>query len=225
MCGIAGWIDWEENVSLQEQTMKNMANSLIPRGPDAEGLWLSSHAAFAHRRLIVVDPAGGVQPMLRKRGNETYVMVYNGELYNTNDLRSELEAKGHRFESTSDTEVLLVSYIEWGKECVNYLNGIFAFGIWREEKKDLFMARDRMGVKPLFFTAQESRIIFGSEIKALLAHPDVMPVIKTEGLAEIFALGPGRTPGKGVFHGIEELLPGHCLYFSRMDGKPILIGP
>lgn len=219
MCGIAGWIDWEANLSSQEQTMKNMANRLIPRGPDAEGIWLSSHAAFAHRRLIVVDPAGGAQPMIRRRGNETYVMVYNGELYNTNDLRSELEGRGHRFAGTSDTEVLLVSYIEWGKDCVHYLNGIFAFGIWREEKKDLFVARDRMGVKPFFFTAKDNRIIFGSEIKALLAHPDVKPEIKTEGLAEIFALGPGRTPGKGVFHGIEELLPGHCLYFSQQGWK------
>ena len=154
-----------------------------------------THAAFAHRRLIVVDPSGGVQPMIRKRGNETYTMIYNGELYNTADLRSELEARGYRFESTSDTEVLLVSYIEWGKECLHYLNGIFAFAIWREEAKDLFIARDRMGVKPLFYTEKEQKLIFGSEMKAILAHPQVIPEIKTEGLAEIFALGPGRTPG------------------------------
>lgn len=219
MCGIAGWIDWNVDLSSHEHTLKEMAMSLVPRGPDAEGIWLSTHGAFAHRRLIVVDPAGGAQPMIRKKGNETYVMVYNGELYNTSDLRSELEAKGYRFEGTSDTEVLLVSYIEWGKECVNYLNGIFAFAIWREQSQDLFVARDRMGVKPFFYTHQNQRFIFGSEIKAILAHPDVKPEIRKEGLAEIFALGPGRTPGKGVFHGIEELLPGYCLFFAKSGLK------
>jgi len=214
MCGIAGWIDWEENLLTGEKVMKEMANTLIPRGPDAEGIWLSSHAGFAHRRLIVVDPAGGAQPMIRKRGNETFVLVYNGELYNTSELRQELLSRGHHFESTSDTEVLLVSFMEWGKECVNHLNGIFAFGIWQEEKKELFLARDRLGVKPLFYTVQDNRLVFGSEIKALLVHPDIKPEINKEGLAEIFALGPGRTPGKGVFAQIDELLPGHCLHFS-----------
>ncbi|WP_027416445.1 asparagine synthase (glutamine-hydrolyzing) [Aneurinibacillus terranovensis] len=215
MCGFTGWIDWNEDVSQQTETLDGMSKTLIPRGPDSEGVWTTRHAAFAHRRLIVVDPAGGSQPMIRTLGGKTYVMVYNGELYNTDDLRNELRARGHHFTTTSDTEVLLVSYIEWGESCLDRLNGIFAFGIWTEEEQKFFMARDRLGVKPLFYAHRNSQLIFGSELKALLAHPSVKPEIRTEGLAEIFALGPARTPGFGVFHNVNELLPGHFLRFDR----------
>lgn len=215
MCGIGGWIDWEADLSKQRPVLAAMRETLVRRGPDAEGIWQSTHAAFVHRRLSVVDPAGGAQPMIRAAGDKKYVITYNGELYNTPDLRRELEARGYGFTTTSDTEVLLVSFIEWGPACVERLNGIFAFGIWDESTQSLFMARDRVGVKPLFYTQQGRAFIFGSELKTLLAHPYVPAKIDREGLAEIFCMGPSRTPGHGVFIGIKELKPGCCLLFSR----------
>ncbi|WP_047150731.1 asparagine synthase (glutamine-hydrolyzing) [Aneurinibacillus tyrosinisolvens] len=215
MCGIAGWIDLHGDLTGQHPIVKSMADTLISRGPDSEGIWASPHAAFAHRRLIVVDPECGTQPMLRKHAGDTYVMVYNGELYNTEELRRELQGRGHSFRGTSDTEVLLASYIEWGEACLEKLNGIYAFAIWAEKKQTFFLARDRLGVKPLFYTRSGSSFLFGSEIKALLAHPLVKPELRTEGLAEIFALGPARTPGVGVFHNIHELLPGTYLLLNR----------
>ncbi|TCS83704.1 asparagine synthase (glutamine-hydrolyzing) [Tepidibacillus fermentans] len=215
MCGITGWIDWELDLSNHRETIIQMGETMKHRGPDASGVWVSKRAALAHTRLIVIDPEGGKQPMIRQYGENQYVITYNGELYNTNELRKELESLGHHFHSHSDTEVLLVSYIEWGEECVEHLNGIFAFGVWDEQKQQLFLARDRLGVKPLFYTKQDQRLIYGSEIKALLAHPDVHPIVDSEGLSEVFGLGPSRTPGHGVFKGIEELRPGHSLLFSR----------
>ncbi|GED16836.1 asparagine synthase (glutamine-hydrolyzing) [Aneurinibacillus migulanus] len=219
MCGIAGWIDWQADLSGQSAILEGMAESLVPRGPDSEGIWTSPHAGFAHRRLAVVDPEGGAQPMSRTYDNETYTMVYNGELYNTDDLRNELLERGYRFFTTSDTEVLLVSYIEWGDECLEKLNGIYAFAIWSHKAESVFLARDRLGVKPLFYTQQGSSFIFGSEIKALLAHPAVKPEISKEGLCEIFGLGPARTPGHGIFNNVFELLPASYLLHTRHGMK------
>ncbi len=215
MCGIAGWIDWERDLRRECPVITEMTGTLAARGPDASGFWLSEHAALGHRRLIVVDPAGGGQPMVRRRGEREYVLVYNGELYNTPELRRDLEARGHVFRGHSDTEALLLSYIEWGMDCLPRLNGIFAFAVWSEYDQSLFMARDRMGVKPLFYAVRGGAFLFGSEQKALLAHPDVRPEVDAEGLAEVFALGPARTPGHGVFCGISELRPGYCLSFDR----------
>lgn len=215
MCGITGWIDWENDLTQQKPIVAAMAATLAYRGPDAEGMWLSPNAALAHRRLIVVDPKGGTQPMIRKRGNNTYVMTYNGELYNTPELRRELKARGHNFHGHSDTEVLLVSYMEWGPSCVERLNGIYAFAVWNDAEKSLFLARDRMGVKPLFYAQIGGALLYGSELKTLLAHPDVKPEVDAEGLAEIFALGPSRTPGHGVIKGVSEVKPGHCMLYDR----------
>lgn len=215
MCGIAGWIHWQRDLRDAGIVMEKMAATLVPRGPDASGYWLSRHAAFAHRRLIVVDPAGGGQPMIRQKGNHHYVLVYNGELYNTEELRSQLLARGYTFLGHSDTEVLLTAYMEWGPACVEKLNGIFAFAVWDSERQLLFLARDRLGVKPLFFCRRPHSLIFASELKAILAHPEIEPKIDAEGLAEIFVMGPSRTPGHGVFKGIEELKPGYCLTFNR----------
>lgn len=216
MCGIAGWIDWQRDLTKEEPVLRAMGDTLKRRGPDAEGIWLSEHAAFAHRRLIVIDPAGGTQPMVRQRGDRKYVITYNGELYNTQEVRDELESRGHVFLSRSDTEVLLLSYIEWGPECVNHLNGIFAFGVWDEAEQRLFLARDRLGVKPLYFAQIEGgTFLFASELKALLAHPLVPAEIDSEGLAELFLIGPAHTPGHGVFRRISELRPGHWLLYDR----------
>lgn len=230
MCGITGWIDWDLDLTNQRPTLEAMTAPLALRGPDAQGFWLSPRCAFGHRRLTVVDPEGGGQPMVRKMGDRTYVLCYNGELYNTPDLRAELEVRGHTFQSHSDTEVLLISYIEWGPACTEKLNGIFAFGIWDDAEQRLFLARDRLGVKPLFYTTRGSAFLFGSELKALLANPQVEATVDAEGLAEIFFLGPSRTPGHGVYQGIHELRPGRSLIHDRngsrvqtywqLEGKP-----
>lgn len=218
MCGIAGWIDWKVDITSRINVLEEMKNRLAHRGPDEEGEWYSARAGLVHRRLIVIDPDGGKQPMIRFKGNDRFIMVYNGELYNTEDLRLILANKGYSFKEHSDTEVLLYSYLEWGKDCVEYLNGIFAFAIWDEKKGELFMARDRIGVKPLFYAELPTGFLFASEIKSLLSHPDIQPVIDREGLAEIISIGPGRTPGQGIFKDIKELRPGYKMIFNRNGG-------
>ena len=220
MCGIAGWIDWTRDLTGAADIVEAMTETLAPRGPDASGTWLSRSCAFGHRRLCVIDPAGGAQPMIGERGGRKYVIVYNGELYNTAELRAELEARGHRFRTRCDTEVVLLSFIEWGDRCVERLNGIFAFAVWDNTAQRVFLARDRLGVKPLFYVRRNGMLLFASEPKALLAHPSVKPEIDAEGLAEIIAIGPARTPGHGVYRGVRELRPGFWLAYSR-DGCTI----
>ncbi|QOR67516.1 asparagine synthase (glutamine-hydrolyzing) [Cytobacillus suaedae] len=218
MCGITGWIDFRRNLLNENQIVSKMAETLTKRGPDDTNTWTTTHAAFGHKRLVVVDPEGGKQPMTRNKGeNAAYTICYNGELYNTEDIRKELLQRGYSFKGHSDTEVLLTAYIEWEEQCVDYLNGIFAFAVWDESKKKLFIGRDRLGVKPLFYKEDNGRLLFGSELKALLAHPEVKAEVGLDGLSEIFGLGPSRTPGHGVFKGIEELRPAHALTFSK-DG-------
>ncbi|HET7580324.1 MAG TPA: asparagine synthase (glutamine-hydrolyzing) [Bacillales bacterium] len=215
MCGITGWIDWNRDLAQEEAVVRKMARTLKRRGPDDLTTWTSSHAAFGHTRLIVVDPEGGKQPMTRMYGGRAFTIVYNGELYNTEDIRGDLHSLGYRFRGHSDTEVLLTAYIEWGPDCLKRLNGIFAFAIWNEKKQELFMARDRLGVKPLFYSEKHGRLLFGSEQKAILAHPDVRPLVGREGLAEIFGLGPSRTPGHGAYKEMDELRPAHALLYTR----------
>lgn len=212
MCGIAGWLDRYQDLSEKTAIINNMSATLKDRGPDENGVYVNSEqgVCLIHRRLIVIDPAGGAQPMTISTHNNIYTMVYNGELYNTEDLRSELIAAGYKFKSHSDTEVLLTSYIHWGEECPLHLNGIFAFAIWDSAKSKLFVCRDRIGVKPFFYYQYKGGFIFGSEIKAILANPIYKPQIDETGLNEIFFIGPGRSGGVGVFKDITELLPGEC---------------
>lgn len=214
MCGIAGWIDRTRDVSTMAATAEAVCRTLACRGPDGSGTYLTRAAALVHRRLAVVDPEGGQQPMQRQVGGNRYVITYNGELYNTGELRRDLEARGWTFATHCDTEVLLVAYIAWGEACLDRLNGIFAFGVWNERDQTLFLARDRLGVKPLFYADLGDCFIFGSEPKALLAHPRLTPEVDAEGLAEIFALGPARTPGHGVYRHMREVKPGHCVTVS-----------
>jgi len=223
MCGITGWLNWDGGLDSRQsrRTLAKMIETLELRGPDDSGAYINSQVAFGHRRLSVVDPANGAQPMVRKCGQYEYVITYNGELYNTTELRNELEGKGYQFTTNCDTEVLLVSYIEYGTSCVNKLNGIFAFGIWDEAKRRLFLARDRIGVKPLFYAERENQFVFGSEIKTLLANPLIEPKVDMEGLAEVFMVGPARTPGNGIFRGVEELKPGHSLIYTQSGKRTI----
>lgn len=214
MCGFVGWVNLERNLTGEKETIEKMTGTLSRRGPDASGIFMSEAALLGHRRLVVVDPEGGGQPMTRRMGENSYTLIYNGELYNTDELRSELIARGYSFNSYSDTEVLLVSYIEWGEGCLSRFNGIYAFGIWDSNNKTLFAARDPLGVKPIFYTQVKGSFIFGSEIKALLAHPEVRPILDETGIMEIFGLGPARSSGCGVFKGIKEIPPAHCLTYS-----------
>ncbi len=220
MCGIAGWTDYSRDISEETPVLCAMVETLQNRGPDNAGYWVSPHALLGHRRLIVVDPKGGAQPMRLNHGGNTYVIVYNGELYNTEDIRLELLAKGHTFDGWSDTEVLLHAFAEWDEACLERLNGIFAFAVWDGKKERLFLARDRIGVKPLFYSEKGGVFLFASEVKSLLEHPDVSSKIDSDGLSEIFALGPARTPGHGVFSDISELRPGYCLSLDQ-DGLSI----
>ncbi|NEW04448.1 asparagine synthase (glutamine-hydrolyzing) [Paenibacillus sp. SYP-B3998] len=215
MCGITGWIDWRKDLTGYPSILENMTETLNLRGPDASGTWISQHCALGHRRLSVMDPENGAQPMIRKQGDYTYTIVYNGELYNAPELKKELEQRGHHFRTTCDTEVLLVAFIEWGRACVDRLNGIFAFAAWNDQEQSLYLVRDRLGVKPLFYSHQNGVLLFGSEPKAILAHPDFKAEVGAEGLAEIFAIGPARTPGHGIYRNMSELKPGQCAVFDR----------
>lgn len=221
MCGITGWIDWTRDLTKHSESLEKMTDTLAPRGPDASGTWISAHCALGHRRLSVIDPENGAQPMIRHTGDDKYVVVYNGELYNALELRKELEGRGRSFTTNCDTEVLLVAYMEWGKACLERFNGIFAFAIWDVAEQELFLARDRLGVKPLFYSRQDGLFIFGSEQKCILAHPSVKPDVGAEGLAEIFILGPARTPGHGVYKQISELRPGQCMSVTHAGVKTI----
>jgi asparagine synthase (glutamine-hydrolysing) len=207
MCGITGWIDWNGDLTRQEAVIACMADTLSHRGPDAHGQWLSPHAALSHHRLIVIDPETGGQPMVYQQRERTYAVSYNGEIYNFRELRSELESYGHSFRTRSDTEVLLHAYVEWGEACVEHLNGIFAFGLWDEQKQRLLLVRDHLGVKPLYYAQRGGAVLFASELKALLAHPLVRAEVDADGLAELLTFP--HTPGSGVYRNVHELRPGH----------------
>ncbi|WP_397536468.1 asparagine synthase (glutamine-hydrolyzing) [Rummeliibacillus pycnus] len=214
MCGITGWCDFKKDLSSQLSLLHTMTKTLQQRGPDAEGIWCNGPIGFGHQRLAIIDLEGGKQPMSYEKKGRYYTITYNGELYNTDELRKELQQRGYHFYTTSDTEVLLVSYIEWREQCVEKLNGIFAFGIWDSAEKSLLLVRDRLGVKPLYYSTQNNQLLFASEIKAILAHPDVSATVGHEGLAELFGLGPSHTPGKTIYKHIQELRPGHLLKYD-----------
>ena len=214
MCGIAGWFDKNVNFTDKEKIINDMSKTLARRGPDDSGVYIKPPVCFIHRRLAVIDVANGRQPMTKKHKEKICTIAYNGELYNTAEIREELISHGYKFFTKSDTEVVLSSYMEWGEKCVDKLNGIFAFGVYDESEKKLFLARDRIGVKPLFFYEYESGLLFGSEIKTLLANPLVKPVVDEQGLTELFFMLPGRTLGQGIFKGIKEILPGECAVYD-----------
>lgn len=219
MCGIAGFCDYNDDLSEEAlfwgALAKRMGAQLRHRGPDAAGVHVSAHAALAHARLAVVDIEGGKQPMTARADGFGCTITYNGELYNTEELRSELKSLGHTFETRSDTEVLLKCYIQYGFACAEKLNGIFAFAVDDERRNCCFLCRDRFGVKPLFYTMENGRLIFGSEIKALFEYPGVNPIVGRDGLCEVFGLGPARTAGNGVFENIHEIKPGCFAVFDR----------
>ena len=215
MCGIAGWLSSKQNLCENPGLLDRMSQTLKERGPDEDGIYVERNTALIHRRLAVVDTENGKQPMIYADNAEKYVLVYNGELYNTDEIRTQLKAKGYEFESHSDTEVLLKAYVHWKENCTEKLNGIFAFAVYETKRKRLFLCRDRIGVKPLFYSYKDKEFIFGSQIKTVLASGAVKPVADEKSLSEIFFLGPARTSGCGIFRGIEELLPGEYAFFEN----------
>lgn len=211
MCAIAGVID----LKTKENVIDKMLKTMVRRGPDATGVARIDSGWLIHARLAVIDPQSGRQPMTLEAADEEYTIIYNGELYNTGQLRRELTQLGHCFFGHSDTEVLLHCYAQWQEKCLERLNGIFAFAVWEKRRKRLFFARDRMGVKPLFFTQRDGALIFASEIKTILSHPSVPAELDREGVSQILFLGPGRVPGSGVFRGIQELEPGQYAFYEN----------
>lgn len=214
MCGIAGWFDNGRNLENERETINRMSKSLSRRGPDDSGIYLKNPICLIHRRLSVIDIENGNQPMTKCHNGRICTIAYNGELYNTDELRNELKNSGYTFSTSSDTEVVLSSYMKWGNECVYRLNGIFAFAVWDEDEHKLYMARDRIGVKPFFFCQYDGGLIFSSEVKCLLKNPLVKAEINEQGLYEIFLIGPGRTLGQGIYKNISELLPGEYAIYS-----------
>lgn len=209
MCGIAGELNYSNPIN--SEIIKKMSTVLTPRGPDASGLFEDRYVTLAHRRLIVIDPENGRQPMIYKN----FTLVYNGELYNTDDLRTDLISKGYKFIGHSDTEVVLKCFAEYGEKCVELFNGIFAFAVWDKAKQRLFLARDRIGVKPLFYSLTDGGIVFASEIKALLQHPKIKPVVTREGVMQIMLLGPAREVGNGIFRDIKDIPAACCAWYDK----------
>ncbi len=211
MCGIAGLV----GLAYDKYILKKMESTMQRRGPDSRGTAICDVCVLLHSRLAIVDIAGGAQPMHLEYGGENYTLVYNGELYNTQEIKQELSSLGHKFSGHSDTEVVLHAYAQWHQKCLDRFNGIFGFAVWEHKRKRLFLARDRIGVKPLFYALKDDGIIFASEMKTILAHPYIKPQLDQEGAYQLLLLGPGRIPGSGVFRGILELEPGWCGCFEN----------
>lgn len=215
MCGFVGFANFNEKIPNKETILKDMNNTLSRRGPDEEGYYINDFLGFGHKRLIVIDPEGGKQPMKETYSFGNFVICYNGQIYNTKELKKDLEENGFDFSTHSDTEILLKSYIYYGEDVVKHLNGIFAFVIWNSKNQELFFARDHFGVKPFFYTYTNNTFIFASEIKALFKYPGIEKVLDDQGISELFGIGPAHTPGTTIFKNIYELKPAHFGIFNR----------
>lgn len=219
MCGIAGFCNPYENLETEAlkwtATLERMNHAQKHRGPDEDGIFLQKHCGLAHVRLSIIDLKTGHQPMTRTWQGKTCSIVYNGEIYNMHELKNDLKLHKFSFQTTSDTEVILAGYLLYGTSFFVKLNGIFTFAIWDDYEESLILCRDAMGVKPLFFTLRENFLIFSSEIKGIFTFPGIMPELDTQSLCELFALGPAKTSGNGVFRNILELKPGHYICWNH----------
>jgi asparagine synthase (glutamine-hydrolysing) len=210
MCGISGWLSFTRDLGHERPLVQAMTDTMICRGPDADGVWISEHIAFGHRRLSIIDLEGGRQPMVAEEDGHTLAaLTFCGEVYNFRELREELVSFGHRFRTSSDTEVVLKAYLQWGDRFAEHLNGMFAIGIWNPRTEELLLVRDRMGVKPLYYLPTPDGVLFGSEPKAILANPLAPRRVDREGLCE--ALDMVKTPERTVFSGMREVRPGQIV--------------
>ncbi|WP_030837657.1 asparagine synthase (glutamine-hydrolyzing) [Streptomyces hygroscopicus] len=213
MCGITGWVSFHRDARTQAPVIEAMTGTLTPRGPDAGGVWLGERAAIGHRRLAVIDPAGGAQPMTDRPDDPGIVLSYSGEVDNHHELRAELRGRGHAFRTRCDTEVVLRGYAEWGEGVAERLHGMFAFAVWDERAQRLVLVRDRLGVKPLFWALVDGGLAFASEPKALFAHPEIRPRVDADGLREAYSLL--FNTGPTVWSGVREVEPGGLLVLDR----------
>ncbi|MFF3763887.1 asparagine synthase (glutamine-hydrolyzing) [Streptomyces sp. NPDC001922] len=213
MCGIAGWVSFDEDPRRQVPVIERMTASLALRGPDASGVWCGPYAALGHRRLAVLDLEGGVQPMTAGPEGAEVVLSYSGEVYNHDELRTELRRRGHDFRTRSDTEVVLRAYQEWGDALTERLEGMYAFAIWDSERQRLLLVRDRLGVKPLHWARTPGGLVFGSEPKALFAHPAVRPRVDADGLRAAYSLL--FSTGPTLWSGVREVEPGGITVLDR----------
>ncbi len=219
MCGISGWFDSRGKRPVDEALLRRMNGRIGHRGPDGDGFHFADGLGFGHRRLAIIDLAGGAQPMFNEDG--AVCITFNGEIYNFKGLREELLAKGHRFETRSDTEVIVHGWEEWGEGVLDRLQGMFAFALWDRNREILFLARDRMGEKPIYYaTLADGTFLFASELKALLVHPGLERRIDPCAIEEFFALGYIAEP-RTIYQGVARLEAGHCLRFPR-GGTPTL---
>ncbi len=216
MCGICGIFYSDRARAVQRGTLAEMNQRIVHRGPDDDGFFVEANVGLAMRRLSIIDIQTGQQPICNE--DENLWIVYNGELYNHQDLRQDLEARGHRYRTRSDTETIVHLFEEFGRDCVKYLRGMFAFAIWDRRKRELFIARDRLGIKPLYYWYDGKTLLFGSEIKAILAYPGVNPEFNRATLSEYLAFGYIPEP-ETMYAGIKKLLPGHTLVIGE-TGEP-----
>jgi asparagine synthase (glutamine-hydrolysing) len=213
MCGITGWVSFQRDLRGERAVLEKMTRTVAHRGPDGAGTWLDRHAALGHRRLAVIDIAGGAQPMTVDTPDGTVALTYSGETYNFIELRAELSRHGHVFRTSSDTEVVLQGYLRWGAGLAEQLNGMYAFAVWDGRVQCLLLMRDRMGVKPLYYYPTEDGLLFGSEPKTILANPLAQPVVEADGLRELWART--KTPGHAFWAGMREVLPATVLTCDR----------
>ena len=218
MCGISGFtnfnIDYTREKSRWTKVLVAMREAIAHRGRDTIGEYLTPCCGLSQTRLTIRDLYGGNQPIIRCRDGVTYAIIYNGEIYNCDELKEDLLSKGYQFETTTDTEVILYAYMEYGIDSVKLLNGIFAYAVWDSSEKRIMLFRDRCGIKPLFYTVMGDTLIFGSEPKALFEYPNFKPEIDLNSLRQIFGLGPARTEGNGVFKNVREINYGSVGIFS-----------
>jgi asparagine synthase (glutamine-hydrolysing) len=213
MCGITGWVSFGRDLRGERETVGAMTETMACRGPDDRGTWYAEHAALGHRRLAIIDLPGGRQPMSVDTPDGAVALVYSGETYNFAELRAELTARGHRFLTDSDTEVVLHAYLEWGDALAERLNGMYAFAIWDSREDKLVMVRDRMGIKPFYYYETADGVMFGSEPKAILANPVAEHTVTLDGIRELFAFV--KTPGHAVWEGMREVEPGTIVTVTR----------
>jgi asparagine synthase (glutamine-hydrolysing) len=214
MCGICGVFHRGSNFRIESGVLPRMTSQIVHRGPDDEGIFIDGNVGLAMRRLSIIDLQNGHQPMANE--DQNLWIVYNGEIYNHEQLRGVLESRGHRYRTRSDTETILHLYEEYGTDCVNHLSGMFAFAIWNKRDRRLFAARDRLGIKPLYYWDDGRTFLFASEIKAILAYPGVRTEFNKSVLAEYLAFGYIAGPAT-LFAGIQKLLPGHTLEVSETE--------
>ena len=208
MCGINGFINFKYDKKQASQILTAMNQTLAHRGNDDSGTFAHGNAYLGQQRLSIIDLNKGHQPMSYTYHGKTYTIVYNGELYNADEIRDRLKRQHVRLRTTCDTEIVLKMFALVGAKALQHFNGIFAFAIYETPGNRLFLARDQIGVKPLFYSLQNGALAFSSEIKALFCHPSIQPRVNTDGLRELFGIGPARTPGKTVYTNINEIKPG-----------------